>query len=290
MLTRGVTWQEVLFQSLIAFFVLFVLARLLGKRQVAQLTMFDYIAGITIGNIAAAWSLDEVRSIHAVISLLVWTGLVLLLAWIQRKSYRARVVLDGRPTVVIEGGKVLEENLKKANLSIEELMLLLRRKDVFKLADVEYAVFETNGELSVLKKTSVQPLTPKDAGMLVMDEAQPRLVVIDGHVMNRSLEEAGYTKAWLLAELNKLGARDFSDVFMAQVDAQGNVYADLYQDAVHRPQVPERPLLLAHLKKMQADFELWALETVDKEAKALYERTARQLNDLVHKVEPLLRR
>jgi len=113
---------EITIQSIFSFVALFFLARLMGKRQIAQLTFFDYICGITIGNIAASLSLDDVQTIHAIVSLLIWFFFSIGLAWIQRKSYRARVILDGRPTVLIEQGNVLEENLKKVNISIEEMV------------------------------------------------------------------------------------------------------------------------------------------------------------------------
>ncbi|MCL6637924.1 MAG: DUF421 domain-containing protein [Alicyclobacillus sp.] len=283
------TTHEVLYQSVIAFVLLFGLARLLGKRQIAQLSFFDYIVGITIGNIAASWSLDEVKTRHAVITLAIWALLSLLVAWVQRKSYRARLLLDGRPTVVIENGQVLEDNLRKVHLSIEELMLLLREKDVFKLADVEYAVLELNGKLSVMKKTDRQPVTPKDAGVPVLAESAPRLVIIDGHVMERSLAQCGLTKEWLFGEIQKLGARGFEDVFVAQVDSHGNVYADLYHDRRKEPEIPAKALLAASLKKMQADLETFALETQNAEAKRSYADMAQQLQQIANRLSPYLK-
>jgi uncharacterized membrane protein YcaP (DUF421 family) len=283
------TTIEVIYQSVIAFFVLFVLARLLGKRQIAQLTFFDYIVGITIGNIAATWSLDDAKTRHAIISLLIWTFLSLLLAWIQRKSYRGRILLDGRPRVLIQNGNILEDNLRKVKMSVEELLLLLRQKDVFKLSDVEYAVLENNGSLSVMKKSDAEPLTPKSAGMLVVEEHEPRIVIIDGHLMERSLAETGYTKEWLLGELMKQGANRVEDVFLAQIDAKGNVYVDLYHDQVKLPAMKKKMLLAATLKKLQADLEQFALETQNEAAKQSYERMARDLKQLLAEATPYLK-
>jgi uncharacterized membrane protein YcaP (DUF421 family) len=282
------TW-EVGYQSLIAFLVLFVLARILGKRQIAQLTFFDYISGITIGNIAATWSLDQTKTRHAVLSLIIWTLLSLILAIIQRKTYTGRLILDGRPIVVIERGQVLERNLSKANLSIEELMLLLREKDVFKVSDVEYAVFENNGKLSVMKKSEVQPATPKDLKVPVVQEHEPRLVIIDGHVMERSLKDAGYTKEWLLGEIQKQGANDFKDVFLAQVDSNGSVYVDLYLDTLKVPEVKKKALVAASLKKAQADLEMFAQQTDNERAKASYAQMAAKLQHALDDVLPALK-
>ncbi|MCL6517683.1 DUF421 domain-containing protein [Alicyclobacillus sp.] len=283
------TTHEVLYQSIIAFIVLFVIARVLGKRQVAQLSFFDYIVGITIGNIAASWSLDEVKTRHAVASLLLWCVLSLLVALLQRKSYRARVFLDGRPMVVIQRGQILERNLKKCHLSIEELMLMLREKDVFKVSDVEYAIFEMNGKLSVLKKSEVMPLTPKDAGVTITPEHEPRLVIIDGHVMERSLREAGYTREWLLEQIRNQGARDFRDVFLAQVDSNGSVYVDLYRDHPPHPEPKPKAMVAANLKKIQADLETFAMETRNPEAKRAYAEMAEQLKALLDRIAPHLK-
>lgn len=112
------TTHEVILQSIIAFCVLFVLARILGKRQIVQLTFFDYIAGLTLGNIAASWSLDEVKTLHAIIALVIWAFLSVTLAFIERKFYRARTALDGRPTVLIKKwSNIGEETLKRAHVN-----------------------------------------------------------------------------------------------------------------------------------------------------------------------------
>ena len=107
------TTTAVLFQSILSFLVLFVIARILGKRQVAQLSFFDYIAGITLGDIASVWSLDDVKTSHAILSLLIWTGLSLLLVFMQRKSYRARLIIDGRPESPHSKRTSVREKLKK---------------------------------------------------------------------------------------------------------------------------------------------------------------------------------
>ena len=221
---------EVAVQSLAAFIVLFFLARLMGKRQMAQLTFFDYIEGITIGNLAASLSLDDVKTSHAIVSLVIWVGLSLILAWIQLKSYRGRLWLDGKPLVLIQDGKVLERNLRKARIPVEEMMLLLRDKDVFELSEVEYAIFENNGSMSVMKKLTRQPLTPQDLGLPTRSQRQSAILIADGHILKHGLQGAGYSKDWLLQELSQQGITNVRDVFLAQVNPNGQLYVDLYQD------------------------------------------------------------
>jgi uncharacterized membrane protein YcaP (DUF421 family) len=283
------TTYEVIFQSIAAFFFLFILARILGKRQIAQLTFFDYIAGITIGNVAASWSLDEVKTVHAILSLVIWTLLSIIMAFIQKKSYLSRVLLDGRPTVIIQNGEILEKNLSKEHLSSEELMLLLRQKDIFKVSDVEYAVFENNGKLSVMKKSELQPITLKDSNIPVIAEHESRVLIIDGNIMDKSLADLGYSKGWLLGEVMKQGASKLEDVFFAQVDSNGNLYVDLYYDSAKVSKVKMKPLLAASLKKMQADLEKFALETENTPAKKSYEEMASKLKSMIDEAVPFLK-
>ncbi|MCL6633747.1 MAG: DUF421 domain-containing protein [Alicyclobacillus herbarius] len=280
---------EVAAQSIVAFIVLFILARLMGKRQIAQLTFFDYVAGITIGNIAASFSLDDTKVEHAVISLIIWTALTILLAVVQRKWYRVGLLLDGKPIVIIKNGQVQEQNLKKINLSHEEMLLLLREKDIFNLSDVEYAVMENNGRLSVMKKPDLNPLTPRDLGMIKPPEVLPQMVIRNGKVLEKTLHHMGYSKDWLLAEIRKQGANNFADVAIAQFDSAGNLVVDLYHDAVAQPQVKAKPLVLANLKKIQADLEMFALQTQNEEAKQQYAEMAKTLQETIDKLTPHLR-
>ncbi|MCL6452898.1 MAG: DUF421 domain-containing protein [Alicyclobacillus sp.] len=282
------TTGEIVIQSITAFVVLFILARIMGKRQVAQLTFFDYIVGITIGNIAATWSLDDATNLHAIVTLLLWTALSLIVAWIQRKSFRGRHLFDGKPELLVENGHVLERNLRKANLTVEELMTMLRQKDVFKLSDVETAVFENNGTLSVMKKKAVSPATPQDLHLSVLEEKAPRIVIVNGHVLGKSLAATGYTEEWLLEEVRKQGAASFTDVFVAQIDSEGSVYVDLFADTLHTPAIPEKPLLRAKLKGLQADLETFALETHNPEAKESYRQMAQRLSEVIRRVSPYL--
>lgn len=284
------TTSHVIIQSMVAFFFLLILARIMGKRQLAQLNFFDYIAGITIGNIAGSWSLDDVKDIHAIASLLIWAILSIFMSWLQKNFYFLRMLLDGRPLTLVADGQVQEDTLKHAHMSSEELMLLLRNKDIFKLSDVESAVLETNGALSVMKKRELQPVTPQDLQLATTPEHLPVVAIIDGRVMESALQKTGYSSSWLLGEVMKQGAKGgFEDVFIAQIDTAGNVYVDLFADTNLEPQVKPKPLLAANLKKAQADLEGFALATDNPDAKSQYEETAKALSDIFAKVGPFLK-
>lgn len=221
----------IVIRSLISFIVLLLLTRLMGKRQVSQLTFFDYIVGITIGSIAAEMSFDQnVRIINGITSLLIWGLIPFILAIISLKSRTFQQLIDGKPTIIIKNGEILEKSMKKVFLSIEELMLLLREKNIFKISDVEIAILETNGQLSVLKKTSQQPVTPQMLKMVLKQEKAPTLLIVDGQILYKNLATLGYTEEWLMKEIRKQGATNTNEVFLAQVSSDGELFVDLYED------------------------------------------------------------
>lgn len=271
------------------FIILLVLARFMGKQQLSQLTYFDYIVGITIGDISASLAVDQNMKVsNGMIGLVIWALFSVLMAIISLKSFRFRKLTSGKPTVIIQGGKVHENNLKRLRLSVDELMPLLRAKDAFKLSDVEMAVMETDGQVNVMKKSDASPVTPKAMGLQVEQEQQPQIVVLDGDVLENSLSQSSYTREWLLGEVVKQGATDFSDVFLAQIDSKGNVYVDLYQDKLKKPEVQAKPLLKASLKKTQADLELFAAQTENQKAKAMYTDQAKELQKMISGVQSYL--
>ncbi len=153
-------------KSLVATVVLFVLARLMGKKLISQLTFFDYTVGISIGSIAAAVSVDQRISIeNGIVSMLVWAMFPIMLSIISAHSIIARKILDGTPMILIQKGMIIEKNLKKSKLTINDLLEELRLKDIFNITDVEFATLETNGELSVLKAAPSQTPTLSDLNL-----------------------------------------------------------------------------------------------------------------------------
>ncbi|MFD2329271.1 DUF421 domain-containing protein [Cohnella sp. GCM10020058] len=281
-------WGQIIFRSLGALIVLFIMARLLGKKQISQLTFFEYILGITLGELAGFISTDiETHYSHGLIALAVWFAVPFTLEYLSMKSIRLRHLLEGRGRVVIKEGKVMEDNLKKEHLTTDELMEQLRGKNAFNLADVEFAVMETSGELSVLMKKEKQPLTPSDMGMPKVHEVEPQIVIMDGKMMNEPLATAGLSPGWLATELEKIGVT-VDNVFLGQVDAYQQLYVDLYDDKLQVPAPQGKALLLANLKKLEADLELFAVSTQDAEAKAMYTRTSAALAQVISDLKPML--
>ncbi|HIW32014.1 MAG TPA: DUF421 domain-containing protein [Candidatus Paenibacillus intestinavium] len=221
----------ILIRSIAAFLVLLFLARIMGKKQLSQLTFFDYVVGITIGSIASTMSVDQnIKISNGIVSLAIWGLFPIILSLIGLKSRGFLQLTDGKPSIIIKDGEVLEDTMKKNQMAIDELMMLLREKDVFKLDDVQMAVFEANGELSVMKRADMEPITPNFLGIKLKHENAPTLLIMDGHILYENLARLGYSKKWLIHEIAQKGASTEKDVFIAQVDGNKKVYVDLYED------------------------------------------------------------
>ncbi|WP_178021894.1 DUF421 domain-containing protein [uncultured Paenibacillus sp.] len=281
-------WLEVAIRTLVAAAVLLLLTRLLGKRQISQLSFFEYITGITIGSIVAYISLDVDTDWYlGLIAVTVWFLVSYGIEILQLKSKKARDLIDSKGTVLIKDGKVLEDNLKKEKLTNEDLMEQLRKKSIFKVAEVEFAVIEPDGEINAMLKNEYQPITPSHLGLKVAPEPEPQMVIIDGKIMDEPLATLGLNRKWLNTELEKLGV-SLDNVNLGQVDAYGQFYADLYDDQLTVPQPQEKAVLLAQLKKCEADLEMFALSTDEEAAKKLYGDCSANLQQVIDQVKPLL--
>ncbi|QGR00060.1 DUF421 domain-containing protein [Paenibacillus psychroresistens] len=270
--------------------MLFVIARILGKKQISQLTFFEYIFGITLGELAGFMSTDiEGNYLHGIVALATWFVFAYLFEIITMKSIFLRKLVEGEGTVMIKDGKVLEANLKKERFTGDELMQSLRKKNVFNLADVEFALLESSGNLSVLVKQENQPVTPKDLGVKVVAQPESQIVINDGEIMEEPLAIIGFTKVWLNKELDK---RDtpINSVFLGQLDAQGKLYLDLYEDQLDKPRLQNRTILRATLKKCEADLKLFGLATKSKTARKMYAEQVTKIRKIIQTLEPLLER
>ncbi|KKB33396.1 DUF421 domain-containing protein [Bacillus thermotolerans] len=281
-------WLEIFVRSISFLIILFVITKIIGKRQISQLSFFEYITGIVIGNIAAQMSMDKSFFIsEGLIALFVWGLAPLIAGYLALKSKKFRTAVEGKGTVFIKDGKVMEENLKKEKYTIDEMLSLLRSKGVFFLADVEYAVLEQDGSLNVLLKKDKRPLTRSDLQLLPINEKEPHTIIMDGKLLNEDLSKSGKTKAWLDEELEAAGVT-IENVFLGQVNSYGELYLDLYDDQLQVSASQERPLLLATLKKSVADLESFALATDSQEAKNMYEQNAKKLQKLIKQTEMYL--
>lgn len=283
-------WIEVIWRTLVSVVILFALTKVLGKRQISQLSLFEYITGITIGSLAAYISLELDSTWYlGVISLIVWVGVSLGIELLQLKSKKFRDFVDGTPTVLIKDGKILEDNLKKERLTNEDLMEQLRSKSIFRIADVEFAVIEPNGGVDVLLTRVNQPLTPNHLGIKVAPEQEPQAVILDGKIMDEPLATIGLNRAWLNVELEKIGVA-VENVYYGQVDSYKQLYVDLFDDQLVVPAPQKKATLYTTLKKCEADLELFGLTTKNKQAKEMYEQCANHMQNVINEMKPILHR
>jgi uncharacterized membrane protein YcaP (DUF421 family) len=281
-------WLQILLRSLGALVVLFAFTRILGKKQISQLTFFEYVMGITLGELAGFVSTDiEKHYFYGILAMTVWFIIPFGLELLTLKSKLLRNWFEGKGTIMIKEGKVLEDNLKKERLTADELLEQLRGKNVFNPADVEFAVMETGGGLSVLLKKDKQPLTASHVGIKAVNEVEPQTVIIDGKIMEEPLATIGLNPGWINSELEKIGLT-VENVFLGQVDAYQQLYVDLYDDNLKVPLPQGKALLLSTLKKTQADLELFALTTVNPDAKTMFGNNAQKLDDLIKDLKPML--
>lgn len=281
-------WLNIVVRSIGALLYMLLLTKILGKRQIKQLTYIEYIVGITIGSIAAFMATEMDGAIHhSLIAMAIFAFFPILMEWLSLKSKILRDFFEGKSTVLIKEGKILEDNLKKERLTSEDLMEQLRIKNVFQVADVEFALLETSGELSVLLKSQNQPVTPMHLELTVSPAEEGQTVIMDGVIMDEPLALAGLNRRWVRKELEKAGVA-LENVFVGQIVKGGELYLDLYDDKITVPQSQAMKQAFATLKKCQADLELFALDTKDERMKLSYQRDSVELQRIIDQVKPFL--
>ncbi|MFC4322369.1 DUF421 domain-containing protein [Litchfieldia salsa] len=282
-------WLEVVVRSLIFIVILFAITKIIGKKSVSDLSFFEFIFGISIGTMTAIVVLGlEETLFHGIIGILLFGITLAFLTFLSLKSKRVRDVVEGKATVFIKNGKIMEDNLKKEKYTSDQLLAQLRNKNVFQVADVEFALLEPTGDLSILLKKENQPLTPKDLDLVLPQTKEPQTVIMDGVMLNEPLSTIGLSRGWLKEELDKQGVA-IENVFLAQVDSDGQLTLDLFDDKIEIPAPQEKPLLLATMKKCQADLEIFALGTTNQQAKAMYVRNSEKLQQAIDKMTPVLK-
>jgi uncharacterized membrane protein YcaP (DUF421 family) len=222
--------------TIIAYFVTLILSRLLGRKLISQMTFFDFVVGVILGSAAVnASTVQQNSSLSGFIILIVITLLTLLIDFTHIKSILLRKTIESEPVTVIENGKIVDGNMKKIRLTTEELMMLLREKNTFNIADVEFAVMEIDGKLSVQPKSQKQPLTPSDLNIPTPYKGLTRDLIIDGKILQNNLNYIDLNEQWLMEQIKGYGIQDVKDVFYAGLDTSGNLYVSKKQEAEERP-------------------------------------------------------
>lgn len=203
---------------------IFILTKLMGYREISQMSTFDYINSITIGSIAAemATSLEN-NFMQPLVAMIVYAMAALALSWLSLKSLRARRVIEGAPLVLLNGGELYRENLKKAKINVTEFLAQCRINGYFDISKLEAAILEGDGKISFLPKVSDRPLTPSDMQLHPQQNHLVANVILDGEIRYENLKHTGNDEKWLLGQIKARGANEVKDVLLATCDTNNQV-------------------------------------------------------------------
>ena len=219
-------YLQIAMETIITFSVLLILTRLLGKKQLSHLTFFNYVTGITIGSIAANMVILETGPyIKELTSLVIWCVLTILVEYISLKSSKLRIILDGEPTILIKKGVINKKALYSKRINIDDLTMMIRQQSAFSINEIEYAILEPNGALSVFKKPQYQSAQKSDVGINIPSPAFiPTEIITDGKLINRNLKELGVNRKWLDNQLKNAGIKSVEEVFYAEIQTDGKLF------------------------------------------------------------------
>ncbi|RJX26501.1 MAG: DUF421 domain-containing protein [Dethiobacter sp.] len=214
----------VFFRTLFIYFTVLLVMRLMGKREVGQLSTFDLVVAIMIAEIAVFPMQELQKPLYmGVIPMFILVGAEIFISYLCLHCKFLRRFVDGYPSVLIAEGKIMEKEMRKQRYNINDLMGQLRQKNVFNILDVEYAILETSGELSVMLKNTKRSVTPEDLNLNPAYENIPAPLVLDGEVLPENLEYLGLSRIWLEDELKRYGL-ELKNVLYASMDCQGKLY------------------------------------------------------------------
>jgi uncharacterized membrane protein YcaP (DUF421 family) len=214
-------------RALILYAVVVIGVRIMGKRQIGELQPFELVVTIMIAELASVpMENTGIPLINGVVPILALLLAEVVISYITLKSERARSMLCGSPSVVIENGKIVQKELARLRYNINDLMEQLREKDIVNVSDVEFAILETNGQLSVVPKPHKRPVTPEDLHLSTHYEGLPYALIMDGHIQHKNLTKAGFDINWLMQQLEFRGLKP-RDVFFAYLDSQKNLQIEV---------------------------------------------------------------
>ena len=210
--------------------VLFVLTKLIGNKEMSQLSMFDYVNSITIGSIAAEMATSlEGDFFKPLLAMVIYGSAALLISICSMNSIKFRRLVGGKALILLENDKLYMKNLKRARIDVNEFLTQCRVNGYFDINDLQLAIWESNGKLSILPKAGARPVTPQDAHLEVTAETPGICVILDGNVMEQNLKHTGNDHVWLEKQLRAGGVGSVKDVFLATCGKNNrlNIYLKL---------------------------------------------------------------
>lgn len=209
---------KVILTSLFSAVTLFIIAKVIGHRQVSQLDFFDYITGITIGSIAAELATELEAPWKPATAMIVFGLVCFILNLIASKFPRTRKYINGTPTILLNNGKLYRKNMKKAKLDLSEFLMMCREQGYFDLNDIQTAIFENNGKLSVLPTSTSRPITPEDMKLNPKPDNISTEIIMDGRILDGNLKRMGLDMTWLNKQLKAQGYRNAKEITLGLCD------------------------------------------------------------------------
>lgn len=205
------------------FVLLFIIAKLLGKTQISQITAFEFISALILGELVGNAIYDkEVTALHIMFAMLLWGLLMYTTQHLSLKILSFRGLFEGNPSIIIRRGRMDRKELKKNKMSINQLQIMLRQKNIFSLREVDYAVLEPTGIVTVLKKDEYNTPKKSDLSLPHADVFMPINIIIDGKLLKDNMESAGFNERWLYKQLQAQGYDKVEDIFYAEwLEGQG---------------------------------------------------------------------
>ncbi|CCO07315.1 YetF domain-containing protein [Desulforamulus hydrothermalis] len=214
-----------LIRTLILFALVVVALRLMGKRQIGKLQPYELVIIVMIADLAAVPMEDiGIPLLSGIIPILTLLFVEVAISFGALKSERLRGVVCGTPSILVANGKIVEAELRRLRYNINDLLEQLRTKNFPNIADVEYAILETSGEISVVPKSQKRPVIPADLNIPTKYEGIPMTLIIDGYVFEQNLKKINLSREWLQTELQKFGIGDLKQVLLASLDTEGNLF------------------------------------------------------------------
>lgn len=211
--------SEVFLQSLLSAIILFILAKIMGFKQILQFTYFDYVVGITIGSIAASMAFEQDMPVYRpIISMCVYSLIALLISILSMKSIKLRRFLNGAPVVIMNKGEFINQNLKLVKLDINDFLSQARNAGYFDIQDIEAAIMEPNGMISFMPKSQFRPVCPRDLSLDPKKAFIKPVLIVDGQVMQENLKISGYDEQWINKQMQQLNIANINDVFLGTLD------------------------------------------------------------------------
>jgi uncharacterized membrane protein YcaP (DUF421 family) len=204
-------------ELIVGYAALLFTTKLLGRTQITQITPFDFISALVLGELVGNALYDkDVGLAKILFAVTLWGTLIYVTELITQKKKGLREILEGKPSIIISNGKIVYSELKKNHLDLNQLQHLLRQKDIFSIREVEHAILETNGTVSVMKKAKYEQPTREDHHMPLSPVVLPVTLIIDGEVIWDNLSESGFTEAWLKQQIRSFGFQDYKDILYAE--------------------------------------------------------------------------